>query len=222
MSTDTLYYDVLENKLSRNGKYNSMGGSQGDLFNTHLIQQLVETVVAATYGENKQEAVACAALEGLKGINPGNEIEGMMAAQLIATHHVSMFCFKRAQSESANIENSRLWINQGTKLSRSFYSLAQALKQDRAKQQAPIGLEQVEPPLQQTTRAKVRHQDAGHHDEHQGGAARQVEEPERELFCGEKTRHVPEHSTPETAPASAGFPNADSQDEPAGAEELAH
>jgi hypothetical protein len=37
-----------------------------------------------------------AAISGLVGISPKDELEGMMAAQLIASHHAAMECYRRA------------------------------------------------------------------------------------------------------------------------------
>ena len=48
-----------------------------------------------------------AAIAGLIGIAPQDEIEGMIAAQLIAAHNATMECYRRAMIGEQTLEGRR-------------------------------------------------------------------------------------------------------------------
>ena len=52
-----------------------------------------------------------AALAGLIGIGPQDEMEGMIAAQLIATHNATMECYRRAMIAEQTLEGRRENLN---------------------------------------------------------------------------------------------------------------
>ena len=48
--------------------------------------------------EEKRDEAWIAAMQALHGIAPKDELEGMLAAQLIASHSASMECYRRAMN----------------------------------------------------------------------------------------------------------------------------
>jgi hypothetical protein len=74
-----------------------------------------------------------AAIAGLIGIAPQDEIEGMIAAQLIATHNATMECYRRAMIGEQTLEGRRENLNQANKLSRTCATLIEALNRHRGK-----------------------------------------------------------------------------------------
>jgi hypothetical protein len=48
-----------------------------------------------------------AAIAGLIGIAPQDEIEGMIAAQLVATHNATMECYRRAMIGEQTLRGAR-------------------------------------------------------------------------------------------------------------------
>jgi len=57
-----------------------------------------------------------AALAGMAGIGPGDEIEGMLAAQMVATHSAAMECYRRAMLDNQTFEGRRESLSQASKL----------------------------------------------------------------------------------------------------------
>jgi hypothetical protein len=80
-------------------------------------------------GANEGDASAetKAAIVGLVGIEPKDELEGMIAAQLIAGHNAAMECYRRAMLPGQAFEFRRENLNQAGKLSRTFATLLEDL-----------------------------------------------------------------------------------------------
>ena len=77
-----------------------------------------------------------AAGAALIGIKPTDAIEGMLAAQMVATHNAALECYRRAMlgeqkdlSEWGGVEN----LNQANKLTRSYATLLEALNRIAAR-----------------------------------------------------------------------------------------
>ena len=51
-----------------------------------------------------QDHIISATVSALVGINPNDELEGMMAAQLLASHNASMECYRRAMIGEQSFE----------------------------------------------------------------------------------------------------------------------
>jgi hypothetical protein len=79
----------------------------------------------------------------LNGIEPEDELEGMMAAQLIAAHNAAMECDRRAMIDQQNPEARRENLAHAGKLSRTFATLLEALNRHRGKGQQKMTVEHV-------------------------------------------------------------------------------
>ena len=77
-----------------------------------------------------------AAVGTLKGIAPRDEMEGMLAVQMIATHHASMECFRRAMLPSQPLESRDSNLKHGEKLTRIYREQMEALQRGRQKRQS--------------------------------------------------------------------------------------
>ena len=62
-----------------------------------------------------------AAIAGLIGIAPQDEIEGMIAAHPIAAHNATMECYRRAMIDEQTLEGRRDNLSQANKLSRTYF-----------------------------------------------------------------------------------------------------
>jgi hypothetical protein len=78
----------------------------------------------------------------LNGIQPKDEIEGMLAVQMIGIHNMAMECIGRAM-RTKRVDHMNLYINGGTKLSRVFANQMEALKKYRSGGQQRIVVEHV-------------------------------------------------------------------------------
>src|SRR4051812_17575480 len=77
------------------------------------------------------------------GIGPKDELEGMMAAQLIAAHNAAMECYRRAMIGEQTFEGRRENLAQANKLSRTYATLLEALNRHRGKGQQKVTVEHV-------------------------------------------------------------------------------
>jgi hypothetical protein len=77
------------------------------------------------------------------GIEPRDEIEGMLAAQMVATHNAAMECYRRAMLDNQTFEGRRENLNQANKLARSYATLMEALNRHRGKGQQRVTVEHV-------------------------------------------------------------------------------
>jgi hypothetical protein len=72
-------------------------------------------------------------LGALHGINPGDEVEGMLAAQMVATHLAAMGCLRRAQAPGQTFEGRDMNLRHATKLTRTYTMQVESLKRYRSK-----------------------------------------------------------------------------------------
>jgi hypothetical protein len=77
------------------------------------------------------------------GIGPKDELEGMMAAQLLAAHNAAMECYRRAMISEQTLEGRNMNLNQANKLSRTYATLLEALNRHRGKGQQKMTVEHV-------------------------------------------------------------------------------
>lgn len=78
----------------------------------------------------------------LAGINPKDQIEGMLASQMIATHHATMDCF-RIVAQNGHLDIINQMSSCANKLSRTFMMQMEALNRYRGKGQQKMTVEHV-------------------------------------------------------------------------------
>ena len=125
------------------GVLKRLGGSQSDHWNKVLIDQTVHTLGLNRSDGEARERRYRAALAGLIGIGPQDEVEGMMAAQLLATHNAAMECYRRAMIAEQTLEGRRENLNQANKLARTYATLIEALNRHGGKGQQKVTVEHV-------------------------------------------------------------------------------
>jgi hypothetical protein len=91
--------------------------------------------------EEQRNQYAAAAGGALIGIQPNGELEGMLAAQLIACHSAAMECYRRAMNSQLPARDYHL--NQANKLSRTYATLLESLNKHRGKGQQKVTVEHV-------------------------------------------------------------------------------
>src|SRR5580704_2754340 len=125
------------------GTLKRLGGSSSDDWNSRVANDVIGTLWLKNSDEKTRHRQMTAAVDGLIGINPRDELEGMMAAQLIASHSAAMECYRRAMIGEQSFEGRRENLNQANKLSRSFSTLLDALNRHRGKGQQKVTVEHV-------------------------------------------------------------------------------
>src|SRR5215218_4613784 len=105
---------------SGEGKLRCIGGSQHDDFNQIVANQACRALWTAHSDEAAKNVQHQATVPAMMGIAPRDELEGMLAAQMIAAHNASMECFRRAMLSEQTFEGRKENLNQANRLSRSY------------------------------------------------------------------------------------------------------
>ena len=84
-----------------------------------------------------------AVVAALKAIAPMDELEGMLAGQMVATHSAAMDCFRRAMLESRTFEGREANLKHAEKLLTVYTRQMEALDKHRGKGQQKITVEHV-------------------------------------------------------------------------------
>src|SRR5215510_2397204 len=125
------------------GALKEIGGSRSDHFNNILANQALNSLWLKHSDEATRDKQYQATLAALIGIGPKDELEAMMAAQLIAAHNAVMECYRRAMIAEQTFEGRRECLSQANKLSRTYAVLLDALNRHRGKGQQKVTVEHV-------------------------------------------------------------------------------
>ncbi len=125
-----------------NGNLKHIGGSQCDNWNDRLAADTMNALLRHSDEQTRTQQLK-AVVSGLIGIAPKDELEGMMAAQLIAAHSAAMECYRRAMLGEQSFEARRENLSQANKLSRTYAALLDALNRHRGKGQQKVTVEHV-------------------------------------------------------------------------------
>ena len=134
---------VADDPEDQNGRLKSIGGSKSDRWNNTLANQAVQSLWLKNSSAEEREKQLSATVAALSGIAPKDELEGMMAAQLIAAHNAAMECYRRAMIAEQTFEGRRENLAQANKLSRTYAALIEALNRHRGKGQQKVTVEHV-------------------------------------------------------------------------------
>jgi len=134
---------VADDPEDQKGKLKAIGGSQSDKWNNLLANQVVQALWLKNSSPDERDNQLSATVAALIGIGPRDELEGMMAAQLVAAHNAAMECYRRAMIGEQTFEGRRESLNQANKLSRTYATLLEALNRHRGKGQQKVTVEHV-------------------------------------------------------------------------------
>jgi hypothetical protein len=125
------------------GALKSIGGSKSDHWNSLLAKQTLQTLWTKHSDPETRNRQMSATVAAMASIAPRDELEGMMAAQLIAAHNAAMECYRRAMIGEQTFEGRRENLSQANKLSRTYATLIDALNHHRGKGQQKVTVEHV-------------------------------------------------------------------------------
>ncbi len=122
-------------------------GTADDDLQKFLLDQVIQSFAGCVSSEGLDyeklaESSNCA-LAILHGIQPHDEIEGMLAVQMIAVHNMAMNSMKQAMLKDQGLEARQAKTNQATKMARTFIAQIEALKKYRADGHQKIVVEHV-------------------------------------------------------------------------------
>ena len=133
MTVDQPRANKILAKLNKNENICPFSGSIYENFSDTLISQTQHTMYYGGVDDDAFKKKALSTAEALMSVNPQNELEGMLGAQMIATHTAAMECFKRAMIASVSLELRDRELNQANKLVRSYAVLLESLQRYRGK-----------------------------------------------------------------------------------------
>ena len=106
-----------------------------------LLEQVILSMPNDLLEREKAIGVAMAML---LDIEPKDELEGMLAAQMIAVHVASMNMSKRCMLAGQTLDGINANVNRMTKLMRTFTNLLEALQKYRGKCNQTIQVQHVQ------------------------------------------------------------------------------
>ena len=125
------------------GERKNIGGSKSDHWNDLLVRQAVDALWLKNSDPETRDKQLSATIAALIGIGPKDELEGMMAAQLLASHNAAMECYRRAMIGEQTFLGRQENLAQANKLSRTYAVLLEALNRHRGKGQQKVTVEHV-------------------------------------------------------------------------------
>ena len=87
---------VANDPEDRKGRLKNIGGSQSDHWNNTLVNQAAQSLWMKNSSPEERDKQLSATVAALMGIGAKDELEGMMAAQLVAAHNAGTECYRRA------------------------------------------------------------------------------------------------------------------------------
>jgi hypothetical protein len=127
---------AADDPTSLSGKLKAIGGSK-------LANQTLRTLWVTHSKDEARDRQYSATLAALVGIGPKDELEGMLAAQLVAAHNAAMECYRRAMFPEQTFEGRHENLNQANKLSRTYTTLLEAFNRHRGKGAQKVTVEHV-------------------------------------------------------------------------------
>ena len=125
------------------GTMKRIGGSMSDDWNNNLANQTCNALWLRNLDEQERDRRLSATVAALIGIGPKDELEGMLAAQLVSCHNATMECYRRSMLSEQTFEGRQENLNQANKLSRTYATLLEALNRHRGKGQQKVTVEHV-------------------------------------------------------------------------------
>ena len=130
-------------KKNKSDSFKIIAGSDHGEFNLTVIGQAVSSLWLAHADEEERSRQVNSVMLALGGIGPRDEMEGMLAAQMVACHNAAMECFRRAMIEEQSFEGRRENLNQAGRLTRCYAKLMEALNRNRGKGQQKVTVRHV-------------------------------------------------------------------------------
>ncbi len=123
----------------------SYGTVDSDL-QSHLLNQVASSFKGLSTSDeaDKEKCVQVSntAVAILNGIQPQDELEGMLAVQMIGVHNIAMDCVGRA-TRTDRVDFMNTYLNGATKMLRTFAVQMEALKKYRTGGQQKMTVEHV-------------------------------------------------------------------------------
>lgn len=144
-NNSTIKNSTMQLVHDENDQHRPYGGTASPAFNQAMIGQVIRSVWLGTepLPIEQQEFFQCGPIGALWDIAPKDAVEGMLAAQMVATHNAAMECFRRAMLPEQPHAGREMNLSQANRLTRSYTTLVAALDKHRGKGQQTVRVEHV-------------------------------------------------------------------------------
>jgi len=123
----------------------SIAGTDDENLAGCILRQIV-SIASYYFSDCTEEQILnwqCAAIKAYEKIGPQNEMEAMLAAQMIANHFTVMKCYQRAAIIEQPTEFKDMYLKHAAKLSRIYIEQVTALNKMRGKGQQKVTVEHI-------------------------------------------------------------------------------
>jgi hypothetical protein len=118
-----------------------VAGSNFDAANNWILSLAIN---ALHLPADEREKIANQAVQTMVGLQPADEIEGMLCAQMVATNAGALEAMRRAFHPDAMLHSRMDWLNAANKLMRTHAALSEVLMRKRNGGQQRIVVERVQ------------------------------------------------------------------------------
>ncbi len=119
-------------------------GTNDPVLARRLVNQVHETLwMPAEVSEEERVLRIRAAIAAMRGIKPLDEIEGMLATQMVATHAAAMECLRRSMIQKQSFDGRDNNLRHAAKLLSIFAKQIETLNRNRGKGQQKMTIEHV-------------------------------------------------------------------------------
>ena len=119
-------------------------GTQEPALQQRLIKQVVDTLwLPDGLRDDERITLVQSAISMLQGIKPTDEMEGMLATQMVATHNAAMECLRRAMIQAQSVQGRDHNLKHASKLLSLYARQIEVLNRHRGKGQQKVTVEYV-------------------------------------------------------------------------------
>lgn len=149
--------------VKSNKAWETATGTDDPILQLRLIRQTVDALWRPeNLKEDEDRDRMQSAISMLGGIKPADEVEGMLATQMVATHNAAMECLRRAMLRDQTFEGREQNLKHATKLLSIYSRQIEVLNKYRGKGQQKVTVEYVN--VESGGQAVVGHVETGRVD----------------------------------------------------------
>ena len=136
--------DMIEVRLESPEAIAEAMGTNDPALAQRLVTQVYETLwMPAELSDEERLQRIRAAIAAMRGIKPQDEIEGMLATQMVATHAAAMECLRRSMIQKQSFKGRDNNLRHAAKLLSIFAKQLETLNRNRGKGQQKVTIEHV-------------------------------------------------------------------------------
>jgi hypothetical protein len=121
----------------------TLAGSDHQPFAEAMLDRVLSTIHTSTNDPQAGTNRIAAAAAALAAFKPADEIEGMLAGQAVAMHHMAMECFRRATLGDQHPDIASKLRRDGANLCRGMVDMLDGLDRRRGKVSQTVRVERV-------------------------------------------------------------------------------